>query len=297
VPESLMAPSYAKINLTLEVLGKREDGFHDLISIMQSISLHDVLRFVPLDIHDLLFSTHVASLNRADNLVMRAAVLLRQEAGPRTLCGVRIEMRKAVPVQGGLGGGSGDAAITLLALNRIWGLDLPIERLADLGAQLGSDVPFFIYGGTALIEGRGERVEPLPDIEPLWLVLAKPRIGVPTPAVFQALTPAHWGEGAVTRGIVESIRAGHEVPFDQLTNSLEAPVMAGYPDVADVHAAMRRAGAPVVRMSGSGPTLFAPFRSVTQASDVTDHLTRAGILCWLCHTISREQATGFAWPR
>ncbi|HEX6122010.1 MAG TPA: 4-(cytidine 5'-diphospho)-2-C-methyl-D-erythritol kinase, partial [Ktedonobacterales bacterium] len=230
--------------------------------------------------------TDMAALRTEHNLALRAARLLAATLPEERRLGVRIELRKGVPAQGGLGGGSSDAAIVLATLNALWraGQDTPaLERLA---AELGSDVPFFIRGGTSLIEGRGERVTPLPDAAPLWLVLAKPPVNISTPTVFRALSPAEYHSGEASAAAVAAIRAGQPVPEAALVNSLEPGVLRTYPAVAETREALLAAGAPLVRMSGSGPTLYAPFAALTSAAAVYERARATGLRVWLCHTVS-----------
>lgn len=288
---TVFAPAYAKINLTLAALGRREDGYHRLASVMQTISLHDTLRITTGS--DALgggvrFSCDDATLDTPDNLVARAGRLLRDESGRPDLS-AEIELHKEIPAQGGLGGGSSDAATTLVALNRRWELGLTLERLEALAARLGSDVPYLIHGGTARIEGRGEIVEPLPDIEPLWLVLVRPPVGVSTAAVFRSLTPADYGSADDTSALLSAIWSGAPLPFDRLTNSLEPAVMRAYPDVARAKKSMFDLGAPLVIMSGSGPSLFAPFRALSDAAHLFERVKAQGMSTWLCHTVTRTQ--------
>ncbi len=276
--------AHAKINLTLEVLGRRADGYHTLASVMQTIALHDTLAIaVSTDGHLQCFSD-LPELNTQENLVTQAAERMRREAG-RLELGARIELRKLTPVQAGLGGGSSDAASTLMQLNDLWDVGLPPARLLELAAELGSDVPFFLSGGTALIEGRGEIVTPLPDAEPLWLLLAKPDIGISTPAVFANVGLADYCEGANTFALAAAIRAGEPLPFALLANSLEPGVMRSYPELDRLRARLLDAGAPLVRMSGSGPSLFVPFRRLEEASDVFQRARASGLRVWLTHTV------------
>jgi 4-diphosphocytidyl-2-C-methyl-D-erythritol kinase len=285
-PHGVFVLAYAKINLTLAVLGERTDGYHRLASVMQTISLHDTLRIEATSGGEITCVTDVPELRTPENLAYRAAALLQAECDASDR-GARIELSKTVPAQAGLGGGSSDAACVLTTLNRLWDLSLSPGRLADLGAQLGSDIPFFIHGGTALIEGRGESVTPLPDAEPLWLVLVKPPISVSTAAAFGALTPTGYGTEAETEALVGSIRQGKPLAFELLSNSLERSILASYPEVREAYDALRQAGAPVVRMSGSGPTLYAPFRRLIEASYVYTHVRASRNQTWLCHTIGR----------
>lgn len=285
---NLFVPAYAKINLTLDVLGKREDGYHRLASVMQTVALHDTLHIQALDDGAIAFACNVAELRTDDNLALRAARLLAGTAPDRRL-GAQVELRKEVPTQAGLGGGSSDGARVLTTLNALWRLELPSERLEMLAAQLGSDVPFFVRGGTALIEGRGEYVTPLPDAEPLWLVLAKPSIGVPTAQVFRGLGAESYTNGEDSEAVVGAIRERRPLPFERLTNALEPGVLQLFPPVALARDVLLDAGAPLVRMSGSGPTLFAPFRRLGAAAAVAERAqaNTAGIAIWLTHTIGR----------
>lgn len=316
---SAFVSAYAKVNLTLAVLGRREDGYHRLASVMQTISLCDTLHLrladdqppqtpTEADTPPITFHCDSPELSAPEeNLAYRAARLLQAEALASTATsgeiverirrGLTLELRKAIPTQAGLGGGSSDAAAVLASLNALWELGLPATRLEALAATLGSDVPFFIGGGAALIEGRGEFVAELPDVEPFWLILLKPRIGVSTAAVFQALTPADYGDEAETLALVSAIRTGAPLAFERLTNTLEAGVTRTYPAVGKARAALLAAGAPVVRMSGSGPTLFAPFHTLVEASAVYQRIQKildantvdAPYDAWLCHTISRAR--------
>jgi 4-diphosphocytidyl-2-C-methyl-D-erythritol kinase len=253
---------------------------------MQTISLHDTIRLAVAEVDR--FDCDIATLATPDNLVARAAGLLRAEAGLPALA-AEIELHKEVPAQGGLGGGSSDAATALVALNALWGLGLSVARLESLAAQLGSDTPYLIHGGTAQIEGRGEIVEPLPDVEPLWLVVAKPPVDIATPTVFRALTPADYAEAADTEAIIAAIRAHQPLPFDRLTNSLERGVLRAYPDVLSVREALLSLGAPLVLMSGSGPSLFTPYRSLGAAASLYERASGHGLSVWLCHTVTRAQ--------
>jgi 4-diphosphocytidyl-2-C-methyl-D-erythritol kinase len=166
-------------------------------------------------------------------------------------------------------------------------LGLSQARLEELAARLGSDVPFFIHGGTALVEGRGELVTPLPDCEPLWLLIAHPPVSISTVAVFQSVTPAEYGETRDTDIVVEAIRGGSQVPLERLSNTLEPLVMRNWPEVAVTRDGLLRAGAPIVRMSGSGPTLFAPFRTLDEATQVYEVARGQHMDVRLCHTVAR----------
>lgn len=278
------AQAYAKINLTLDVLGRRADGYHNLASVMQTIALHDTLLLQPTGDGTIEFSCDLAELNTPLNLVPRAAALLRSEAQRPTL-GATIELHKETPVQAGLGGGSSDAACALLELNRLWDLQIPQGRLFALAADLGSDVPFFIAGGTAETRGRGEHVAALPPAERVWLVLAKPAIPVSTPLVFKNLQPSEYSDGSSTALVAEAIRQQRPIPFEELYNALEPGVLRMYPEVARLRELMLEAGAPLVRMSGSGPSLFTPFRTLAEAANVFLRVRERLTDVWLTHTL------------
>lgn len=294
---TIFVPAYAKINLTLSALGKRADGYHELASVMQTISLHDTLRF---SLGDSVsgsdtFACDAPELAGPDNLVARAVALLRAEAG-RPLPPVDTQLHKEIPAQGGLGGGSSDAATALAALDSLLGLGLSRERLEALAGQLGSDTPYLVTGGTARIYGRGERVEPLPDIEPLWIALVTPAAPVSTAALFHALTPADYGDMAATDTLVAAIHASRPIPFDALENTLEPAVFRLYPEVARARDRLLALGAPLVRMSGSGPSLFVPSRSLTEAAEIVRRVTAAGERAWLCHTVTRAEIAASRMP-
>jgi 4-diphosphocytidyl-2-C-methyl-D-erythritol kinase len=279
-------PAHAKINLTLDVLGKRPDGYHELVSVMQTISLADMLLVGPDTRGQVTCETDVPALRSDHNLALRAAHLLASRLSEREL-GARLELRKAIPSQGGLGGGSADAGAVLVALNALWKAGLDEAALEELAAELGSDVPFFVRAGTCLIEGRGERVSPLPDVAPLWLLLARPPARISTPSVFRALTPSDWSSGEETVAVAEAVRRGQPLPFEHLFNALEATVLSSHRAVASTRAALLDAGAPLVRMSGSGPTLYVPFHSLREASEVHQKARARGVFVWLCHTVTR----------
>jgi 4-diphosphocytidyl-2-C-methyl-D-erythritol kinase len=278
------ATAHAKINVTLEVLGKRDDGYHNLASIMQTIALHDTLALTSTADGRIELFCDLPELNSGDNLVVQAARRLRQEAGKSDL-GARIELHKEIPAPGGLGGGSSDAAVVLIHLNELWEVGISRSRLLDLAAELGSDIPFFITGGTALIRGRGEDVTPLPPAEPFWLLLVKPGFGVSTRQVFADLSPEDYGDGSATAAVEAAIRENRPIPFQNLSNSLESGVMGAFPQLAELRSRLLASGAELVCMSGSGPTLFAPFRSLEAAKKVYRSARESDLPVGLTHTV------------
>ena len=281
-------PAFAKINLTLDVLGKRADGYHELASVMQTVALADTIALRRREDERIELVCDQPELQNEQNLALRAANLLR--CTQSSAWGLTIELAKRIPTQAGLGGGSSDGAAVLVALNALWRLGYDEEALTRLAATVGSDVPFFIHGGTALIEGRGEVVTPLPDGEPLWVVLAKPDVGLSTAAVFGVLRQEEWTSGEETAAVAAAIRAGEPLPFDRLSNALEPGVLRSSREVAEVRQRLLDAGAPVVRLSGSGPTLFAPFRTLREATEVMHGVSHEGVSLWLTRTITRGEA-------
>jgi len=245
----------AKINLTLDVLGKRPDGYHQVETVMQSIELHDCLQFTPLEDGVSLTVAGGEVSAGADNLVYRAALLMRKLAGDNK--GVSIKLNKHIPVAAGLGGGSADAAATLSALNEIWGIRLPARELLSLGEKLGSDVPFCLLGGTALAGGRGELLESLPPCPRMGLVLVKPSFGVSTASVYHAYDSCPPGKKPETAAMIKAIGEGDiDCIVQNLANVLEIVAISMHPEIAGIKERLLEAGALGVLMSGSGPTVF-----------------------------------------
>ncbi len=277
--------AYAKINLTLDVLGRRADGYHELATVMQEIDLYDTLCLTATDDGRVQLLCSVPELNNTENLVVRAAELVRRQLGLEQ--GVRIELLKRIPVAAGLGGGSSDAAAVLLALQR----QLPLSQadLLDLAAALGSDVPFFLTGGLALCEGRGERVQPLDVQLPpsmRWLLLLKPAISISTADVFRSLSASDYTDGSHSRAVCTALAEGRSPEPQDLHNALERGVLEHYPEVARAREALVQAGAPLVRLSGSGPTLFAPFADLAQALTVQRRLQAQAYETYLSRAVS-----------
>ena len=281
-PGRIVVRAPAKINLTLDVLGRRPDGYHALRSVMQTLEIHDTLELRPAAA--IRFACDAPALAGEDNLVLRAAHLLRTASGYGG--GVDITLRKRIPIDAGLGGGSSDAAATLLALNRVWGLALAPARLAELGAALGSDVPFFLYAPLALVSGRGEVVEVLPPVPPASVVLHQPPCGLSTARVFAALPPTSYGDGSGTERLLAALQAG--LPPEQwpLSNGLQETVAALYPEVAAALRRLREAGAPHAVLTGSGSTVYALFARDDDARRVYTQLTAAGHHAILTATVS-----------
>lgn len=278
----LVVRTSAKVNLTLEVLGKREDGYHELATILQSVDLWDRLAAEPADSLSLVTSDPALPTDEG-NLVMRAARLLRDEAGVSE--GARIRLDKRIPVAAGLGGGSSDAAATLWALNRLWGIRWAAKQLQELGERLGMDVPFFLGKGRAMATGRGERLAALPAMGGLALVLVNPNFPLSTREVYGRV-PAGWSaEPAGARRMVAALRSrSPRQVATALTNNLEAVVEPAVPAIARMKAALLAAGALGAVMSGSGPTVFGVARSLDHAQAIRRRVTRGGWSVWAVRT-------------
>ena len=272
-----------KVNLALEVLGKRADGYHELATVMQTIDLADRLTIEDAD--ELAITTTSPDVPAdGGNLALRAAAALREAS--KVDRGVRIGLDKRIPVAAGLGGGSSDAAAVLLGLNRLWGLRWSRERLAEVAEKLGMDVPFFLRGGVALGTGRGEKVTPLQGA-PLALVLVNPGEPLSTAAVYGRVAPAMYSDGTRTRTMVEALRTRKPGRVAlSLYNGLEAAATGIRPDLARMRAALTAAGALGTVMSGSGPTVFGVARSFEQARQIRARLARASWGCWAVRTVS-----------
>lgn len=280
---SVTVKACAKINLTLEVLYRREDGYHQITSILQSVGLCDTISASPAA--ELEVEAPGLNCPLAENLVLKAAQLLREVTGYTG--GAHIRVVKRIPQAGGLGGGSSDAAATLKALNKLWGLGLGQQELSALGGQLGSDIPFFLYGGTALVEGRGEVVIPLPPLAGLWAFLITPPLSIPnkTRSLYAALSPADYTDGSTTHRLAADLRAGHGLNTTLLCNAFERVVYTLYPIIAAYRDALLAAGAPFVRLSGSGPTLYTLLPDQEAGRRIRQRLSVQRARCWLVPVI------------
>lgn len=270
--------SHAKVNLTLEVLGKRDDGYHEIRSVFRRLELHDTVELQPTDALQIVCDR--PELASSDNLAYRAALLLQEASGHRG--GARIAIEKRIPVAGGLGGGSSNGAAALQGLNRLWHLELSDGDLMAMAARLGSDVPFFLLGGTALAAGRGELLTPLPDLPDCSVLLVRPPISVSTPSIYRGVTPAHYGDGAASARLAD-LPVDAPPPLWPLTNALQPITCAAHPIVAEVLASIASWGALQTLMCGSGPTCFGLFAE-RQGAQRAAHAARSlGWQAWITH--------------
>lgn len=246
----------AKINLTLDVLGKREDGFHEVEMIMTMVDLADRISFEECEDGQIALETNSAFIPTDErNIVYKAAQLLRDELSIDK--GVHIFLDKKIPIAAGLGGGSSDAAATLRGLNNLWQLNLTVTQLQEYGAKLGSDVPFCVAGGTVIARGRGELLEQLPPMPAGWILLAKPSVNVSTRVVYGKLDYRQIEVHPETEKMREAIVANDlgEVA-GLLCNVLQPVTFSLYPEVAELASQMEEYGVDNLVMSGSGPTLY-----------------------------------------
>jgi 4-diphosphocytidyl-2-C-methyl-D-erythritol kinase len=267
----------AKINLILEVLGKDDDGYHQLSSIVQAINLCDVLNFELAN--EISFKCDEPSLEE-NNLVTKAAALLKETT--KYGKGARIELHKHIPWGVGLGGGSSDAAATLSTLNELWGLNLPVSELVYLASKLGSDVPFFIYGGTALLEGRGEKVTPLPSLFPTYFVLLvppPPRIPNKTSLLYSKLDSCYFTEGQFVRAALPSLMRGKAIKPPLMFNAFKKLAFGIFPNLGKYKKNFKEAGALSIHLTGSGPALFTSVYKEEEAKQICLYLQKQGVEC------------------
>ncbi|GAB6099758.1 4-(cytidine 5'-diphospho)-2-C-methyl-D-erythritol kinase [Halanaerocella petrolearia] len=246
--------AYAKINLTLDVLGKREDGYHEVEMIMQTIDLYDRLSFSQIDTGIEIETNHPYLPTGKNNLVYQAAELLFDEFNPTS--GIKIRIDKQIPLAAGLAGGSTNAAATLVAINQLWDLGLSKEELAIRGAKLGADVPFCIEGGTQLATGTGTDLEKLPAVSELYLVVVNPPLEVSTAQVYQNLPLSDITDHPQTEKVINALKREDKIEVvSNMDNVLENATLQLYPEVAKLKDKMNQ-WADKVLMSGSGPTIL-----------------------------------------
>ena len=273
--------AYAKVNFTLEVLGRRPDGYHNLRSIVVPISLADEVSLESADDVKLAIEPFgsLGSLEVEDNLAVRAARLMQRISGLKD--GVAIRLAKRIPVGGGLGGGSADAAAVLNGLNGLWGLGIPRSELALLGAEIGSDVPALVLGGPVLMEGRGERVSPFivhAPADTFHLVLANPGVCCSTAEVFKVHKDPLPNRPEILYNIRLAMQAADGVAVARaLQNDLAATAMRLHPEIDAARRRLEAAGCLGVSMSGSGATVFGIVRDATDAARIARRLEAEGL--------------------
>lgn len=296
ISDAIRIRAYAKVNLSLEVIGRRDDGYHEIVTIMQTVSLADTLTIRQADA--LTVECDAPGLDGDSNLAWRAAATLAERAGipPRA----QISIAKRIPTAAGLGGGSADAAAALRGLNQLWGLDWPIEELAAIAAGLGSDVPFLLNGGTALATGRGDRITPLPaspDYE-LLLIAAAADMTIPnkTPTLYGALTPADFSDGQHTRRLFQSdTLAAGALTTRCCRNAFSRAAQEIFSGLAGVwnRTAAVTAHPPV--LSGAGPGIFCAPSQQGERNAAAHALRDTGATAYLVRTINPANPDADAW--
>jgi 4-diphosphocytidyl-2-C-methyl-D-erythritol kinase len=290
--EIIKLPAFAKINLGLRVLGRRADGYHQIRTVFQTISLHDELTFGPSQDGRLeLTSTDPSIPTDETNLILRAADALRERYGVSR--GARVTLEKNIPAGGGLGGGSSDAAATLVALSRLWNLKTGVSELSELGSRLGADVPFFLTGGTALGTGTGTEIKPLEDAPKTHLVVVTPDVRVSTAEAYKALgAPALTKEDALVNLSVSRTEADFSDSLcDVMSNDFEAVVARLHPEIGRARDALLGAGARRASLSGSGSSVYGFFESELEAGRAARALGGAegGWRVSACATLTRAE--------
>jgi 4-diphosphocytidyl-2-C-methyl-D-erythritol kinase len=285
----LSLKAHAKLNLNLRIVGRRLDGYHDLESIFQSISLHDRVTLEATGSGITLEVDAPGVPEDGKNLAWRAAAAL-----PGHGRGVHIRLEKGIPVAAGLGGGSSDAAATLIGASRLWGLDLPPDEMASIASGLGSDVPYFLTGGTALVSGRGERVDPLPDRLGYELLVVHDGTALSTAEVYSMARPALTSATGISRmarfgptpsddplgGVGEWVRVG---------NDLEPSARHFCPAIGEIKDRLLHAGAVAAAMTGSGSAVFGVFVDSTPARRAARDMEARGYMALCCAPLGRQE--------
>ncbi len=262
---TLQLKAYAKINLGLDVVRKREDGYHEVRMIMQTIKLFDKLTFCLLEEDEIRIKTNLGFLPvNEDNLVYKAVKLIKDTYNIDK--GLEIDLFKCIPVAAGMAGGSTDCAAALVGASKLFGLHLSKQELMELGVKLGADVPYCVLRGTALSEGIGEVLTPLPPMPDCYILIAKPSISVSTKFVYENLRANELEHHPDIDGMVEAIKEGSlQGITDRMENVLETVTILAHPIIKDIKNCMKENGAINALMSGSGPTVFGIFDSEEQA--------------------------------
>jgi 4-diphosphocytidyl-2-C-methyl-D-erythritol kinase len=304
----------AKINWTLEVLGRRQDGYHEIRSLMQTIDLCDELEASSAP--DLLARSVVPENPPPGSVTLRPLPHLFSYAGNESVAGydgvlgetvvralwlldpegrkdARIGLTKKIPIAAGLGGGSSDAAATMRVLQRLWALGWEQEQVVETAAQIGSDVPFFLSGGTALAEGRGERVMSLSDAPLSWLVLLAPPIKLPekTRRMYEAITPEDFTEGSRSEALLERLRQGKAVREEDLYNAFENRAYQMFEGLSTYGDVLLAAGAPTVHVAGAGPALFTFAENEAAAREIANRVQATNAKVFVARTVTAAEAT------
>jgi len=286
--ETLSLKAYAKINLTLDVTGKRANGYHDVCMVMQQIDLHDTVTLKKKEDGISLESDSSFLPTDNTNIAWKAASAVAKHVNKNL--GVHITINKKIPVAAGLAGGSTDAAAVIRGMNILYNLQLSLEEMMEIGVTIGADVPFCIMGGTALAEGIGEELSPIETGKPLWMVLSKPSVGVSTKKIYEALDVNKIEDHPETRSMISAVKSGDISEISVLLgNVLEPVTLSLYPSVGVLKSKMKEYGACGVLMSGSGPSVFGLFKTYEKACTAAKRLKRSYKQTFVTKTINGGQ--------
>ena len=280
----LTVPAPAKINLTLEVLGKRPDGYHEIRSVFQTVNLCDTLHFESGQ--GIAINCDMVRWSADKSLVSQAVDLMREIAGGSR--GVNITIEKRIPLMSGFGGDSSDAAAIIRGLSELWSLGLSKEKLLEMATKLGSDVFFFLHGGTAWAGGRGELIEALPSLPQRWVVLVipdVPREPGKTAAMYAGLSADHYTDGKITEKLVDALKSAGEFKSELLFNTFENIAFSDFTLNRVYVEHIIKLGVPHVHLAGSGPALFTIFEGKTQAEDLYVRCRDQGMEVYLTSTL------------
>ena len=273
----------AKINLTLEVLGKRPDGYHEIRSVIQTLQFGDSLQIYPTK--NIFFKCDLPEWLPEKSLVTKAIKLLQETTGCTK--GTTIRIAKRIPLMSGLGGDSSDAAAVLLGLNQLWDLRLTQNSLQEMTQKLGSDITFFLTGGTALMEDRGEKITPLPPVPHQWVILIFPRVPkLPdkTKRLYSMLRPCHYSDGTFTDKLMADLKSGQNFRALSLFNTFENVAFSRGEELTNYREHILKIGAPNIHLAGSGPTLLILLEDKFQAEDLLERLKNQGMESVLTET-------------
>ena len=285
--DALLVQAPAKVNLCLEVLGRRSDGYHEIRTVMQTIDLADELEIAPAD--SLQVACDDPSLAGDNNLVWHAVTDFAKSCGRLPL--VKVSIKKRIPVGMGLGGGSSDAAAVILALNRLWDVGYPFSKLSEIAAGLGSDVPFFLLGGAALASGRGEIVEPLPGRPgiPLTLVCPETTLKAKTARLYAELTPANYSDGGVAQHLLRHIMEG-QYSDGLLCNAFEDVALRVFPGLREVYDTVEAVAGRRPHLTGAGPAWFLMPSNEAEHLALSQALQSLGAKAYFVHTTGRTKS-------
>jgi len=280
---------YAKLNLTLEVVRRREDGYHDLASLIHTIGLADDLHIDSAQ--ELMTRVEGMVIDPDTNLVALAAQLLA--ATTRVRGGAELTLHKRIPAAAGLGGGSSDAATTLVGLNTLWGTGVHLAELTRLAAELGSDVPFFVRGGAALMRGRGEKLQALPPLRGQWFVIGVPahEVSDKTKRLYGALEPGDFSSGELTSRAAQRLSQHLPLAEDDLTNGFSRAARAVFPGLSEIWTEAETICARRFVLSGAGPALFALAMDRADARRQQARLRDRGLLAYAARTVKHARAS------